>query len=670
MKVSQTDAPSDCSQNLGQPNYAAAFGLNTGLNVPPPECGFPNLTISGGGVTDSALGDAGGSGNQHNVNGNWAGIDSVSYTRGKHLFKFGGEIHASPFSGNVSVLNQRGTLAFGGVSAFTGATALEDFLTGLPSSSAVLLGDVDRNIVYYRYSAFVQDDWRLTQRLTANIGVRWEYVPPIMDANNQLANFDPTTPSGLIQQGNCVQLFKNPWANFSPRLGLAWDVTGKGTTVIRLGGSYIYDSLILLDNYIKTPQGAQLNTIPTGFTLVLPNGTAIAKPGNIAVGTVTTSGGLSGGNSIIPWAVNAPIFNATTSGLTCGNGLGSVNLAIATNPLTNPANPAPCSISGIQHKWATPGVVSWNLAVQHAFTNNLSLNIAYVGTHGTDLPGVIDLNQPSLGAKNGTASPTNENEQLRRPYTANCPAAEGGQGLGGPCFPYLGTIDQESANLISNYNGLQVGLQQRLSHGLSFTVGYTLAHSLDDNSSEVSNEVMDSADPSLDYGNSTFDARNHVTLVATYDIPGLKAPGQLLEGWQVNGTVNLLTPLPFNAADTSSDISGTGEALDRWSISGPPNNMPGGAGSIPCYGVIGSSFASAGCLTVGSVTNLPALCQTTAAAEPLSPVGTGVLTTFGTPATGQTTQYGQNTGTYSLARLGCYFENSTAIVPPAQRDVW
>ena len=98
----------------------------------------------------------------------------------------------------------------------------------------------------------------------------------------------------------------------------------------------------------------------------------------------------------------------------------------------------------------------------------------------------------------------------------------------------------------------------------------------------------------IDYGTSANNIAVTVPLTVTYLIPGRKAPGQVLEGWQVNSTVILQSGAPVNASDTSDDISGTGILEDRWTLAGTPSDFKiGGSGPVPCWGVSTSSFSKA-----------------------------------------------------------------------------
>jgi hypothetical protein len=661
LKYRQVGWPDDCGGTHGQPDYAAAYGFNLGVTVAPPQCGFPIVSLTG---FDKLGVQATNGGPQDNSFSVWSGQDSVSYTRGKHLFKFGGEIHDTRFFGSKSVTNDLGTFNFTTVTptGFAAASPLQDFLSGTATNGTILVGSNRVKVLYYnRYALFAQDDFRLTPRITLNLGLRWEKIGSPSTPDNELANFDITSPSGLVQEKNGSGVYRSPNDEFSPRLGIAWDMTGKGTTVLRVGGSYMYNFFVfqrILPN---------LQAIPTGFALTLPNGSIVSpQPGGNLNGTLALS------NTAINWLGTGPVVSFTpnpvnTFGLGCGNGLGSVNPALPANAATNPANPTPCNISPLLQNMKPDTVTSWNLSLQHAFASNLSLNVAYVGTHGASLYGSADINTPALGVKNGSGV-SSQLETARRPFTANCPAS--------PCFPYLGSVTLTLPNTVSNYNALQASLQKRLSHGLSFNAGYTYAHALDE-ASGIANSgggPENGNNPQAEYANAGFDARHHFTFTATYNIPGHKAPLQILEGWQVNVALNMLSGLPFNAADTSDDLSGTGINQDRWNILGSPKNFKAGtAAPIPCFGVPNSTFATSGACTIVAagtstkgtpsfVSNMPAQCLTAATTASVS---NGGLWNVSSNSLVPTSDRAYN-GLAALGSFGCYFQNGSAIVPAAQ----
>jgi hypothetical protein len=332
--------PYECGNpSAGAPNYASAFGFVTGLNLTPPQCGFPTLAISG-------FGNLGGGSTQLATWWTQSYVDAVSYTRGKHLIKFGGETHLSHYTGLPgSVSTIIGNLNFStSVNAFPGATALENFLTGTVASASVIAGNPTRHVTYDRYAGFIQDDWRVTPNVVLGVGLRWEYVAPIADRDNLLGKFDPTAPTGLVQQGKQVnQLYSNSKDDFAPRLGLAWDISGKGTTVLRAGATIVYNSDQSLKVFLNSAN-AGLGFTPTASALINPDGTTAAAAGtngNIATGTLSLNN--------VPWAVNVPIFGAASSASAppCGNGVG--------------ANPAPCAIGMIDPNFKRAYVTTWTL---------------------------------------------------------------------------------------------------------------------------------------------------------------------------------------------------------------------------------------------------------------------------------------------------------------------
>jgi hypothetical protein len=617
----------------GGPNYPTQYGLVSGA----PACGMPTVTING-------FADQLGFGNnREDLEQDMQGADNLSYTRGKHQFKFGVDVRAQSFMGTKSLDAQRGIVAFGatGAAAFSGATPLESFLAGVPSSENIQPGNPVRNVNWYLIALFAQDDWRLTPKLTFNLGLRWEAETPVRDANGLLGNFDPTTPTGMVQT-NQIWKFQS---DFSPHIGLSWDVTGRGRTVVRAGGGVAYNQPSLIE-YIGTPvTGSDFSSEPTGALLYNANGSTVQGPGTItnvylSRTPITSSATGTATGNLIPWVANAPLFSSIAAA--CGNGLAPVGAV----PGAPTVNPAPCNGDGGSSNYHFIQNFSWNLNIQHAFTNNLSLDVGYVGAHSTSVGGLFDLNEPIPGAAGATA------EQSRRPYETE--------------FPWFSKILFYENYGTTYYNGLQMNLTERVSRGLNFTANYTLSHALGEQQNmEGGQAVLNSLNPKADFGTMNLDARNHFTIVVGYNVPGHKAPAQLLEGWAVNTTVNLLSALPYNAIDSSFDTSGTGETIDRWSLYGPAtpfNKVFGGAGTTPCYGISTSKLVTASnspCTVVAtgptgtSWANFPAACIAAAnheASGPSSAGGTGLI----------------NLPLNQLASIGCYSVGGSAIVPPAQ----
>ena len=468
-------------------------------------------------------------------------IDQVSYFRGKHAFKFGGElrrdlVHQATFRAG------RGRIRFQGDGAFAGSTPLEDFLAGDPSQATFLAGDPTRNISQWLYAGYMQDDWRITPRITLNLGLRYEYQAVPTEAHNLLGNWEPSV--GFEQVGKNISSIYNPdHRNFSPRVGIAWDVTGKGTTVIRAGGSLVY-SLLSMSTFLSQ-QNTQntvtlgVGTVPTGATIF----DAACPTGCAGMGNIVTTGITLPASSLTWENQSTAIYPSSVTGLVqCGDGVGN--------------NPGPCDTFAMQRNFRTPYVTNWTLGIQHAFSSKLSLDTSYVGNHGTKLTGVVDLNQadPATGVQ---------------PFAAS--------------FPYLGFINYLSNIYGSTYNGWQTTVTARNYHGLDFVAGYTYSHALDDMSSNwVAFLPMDSPRPFLDHASGDEDIRHRFTFSVTYSLPEKKTRSQLLEGWQVNTIITVQSGQPWNVNDQANNFSNTGEAADRWDFFGNPADFKsGGQNTLP-----------------------------------------------------------------------------------------
>jgi hypothetical protein len=528
---------------LYQPTYvndhdtpASAYGLNTGVTNPL-YGGLPRINISDFYIFPQELGGF----NWPKVQGpdtRVQFIDHISYNVGKHALKFGGELHHDSFSGGAYG-GARGRIKFGfGNDAFPGATSLEDYFAGVPASASLLIGDPTRYIHNWGVAGFAQDDWLIGRNLTLNLGLRYEINTVVKEDHNLLGNFDPQR--GLVQVGRGISApYNGDHTNFAPRLGFAWDILGNNRTVLRAGASLIYETLNW-ESFLAFNNALGISTIPTGALGVGPGGAA--GTGTIAVGTVNFDG------SSLNWNAG---YN---SGSTTVFPTGTINCG---------ANP--CSILGMAQNLRTPEVFSWNVNVQHAFTYNFTLEVAYVGTHGSKLVGIRDINQ------NVPALDTLGDEQSGRPFNAQ--------------FPFLSFIYQMGNIYRSNYNGLQATLNSRNYHGLNLVAGYTWSHGLDQVGANWDFGAglgipQDSTHSEREYASSDYDIRNRFTLSPTYAIPGRKSFAQLLEGWQVTSIVSLYGAQPWGPMDAGNDFSQTGEATDRWDFFGNPSDFKSGANPI------------------------------------------------------------------------------------------
>ena len=251
--------------------------------------------------------------------------------------------------------------------------------------------------------------------------------------------------------------------------------------------------------------------------------------------------------------------------------------------------------------------------MQHAFSKDLSLQVGYVGNHGTKLLGNVDVNQPDPNSFQEIAC--GHCEQAGRPYNSK--------------FPFLAVINMLGNHYESNYNSLQVTVTQRSSHGLSYILGYTYGHTLDqqsENYATVGPQNHRSLSP--EYGNSDFDIRHRLTFSTSYAIPARHFKGQLLEGWQLNSILTLQSAQPWGVVDATDDISQTGEFSDRWDFFGRTSDIKPSPAGIPYF----QGSSSAACVSAA-----------------------------------QAVDGGLNGPTSaSLSQFGCYAKGNSVLIPPAK----
>ena len=578
---------------------ASSYGLNTGVSGPftggLPRIGFGGYFFPGLGAFKWPKFQGPDSITQF--------IDHVSYTAGKHAVKIGGEIHRNYVSGGAFG-NARGSITFLGGNIpdpanpvnFLNSTPLEDFFAGVPFKISVLTGDPRRQSHSWSYAGFFQDDWRLTRSFTLNFGVRYEFNSVLKEDHNLLGNFDPNL--GMVQAGKQIGSVYNPdRKDFAPRFGFAWDINGSGKTVLRGGGGLMYE-FVNWQSFLAFNNSFGLPSIPTGAT--------IDAAGDTAGGTITTGNLTIFPDPTVPWD-NGPIYgNLSSSTLNC-----------------DPVNAQPCAIMGVDRNLKSPKVWNWTLGVQHAFTSNLTLEVAYVGNHGSSLTGIRDINQEAPGT----------NDQTTRPFNTK--------------FPYLSNIFQMGNVYRSNYNGLQATLTSRNFHGLTMVAGYTYSHALDDVGANWDFGAgyglpQDSTNLAAEYGNSDFDVRHRLTLSLTYAIPGKKGHAQMLEGWEINSIATLASPQFWGPIDLTTGIAGLGNlpvsppqaTPQRWDFFGNPNDFKSGPIPIPYL-----------------------LAGTPPPTDPLGP--TDPAYAINDPTCTAHADMGQ------LQAFGCYKKNGSVMTPPA-----
>jgi hypothetical protein len=509
---------------------ATDFGINTGVTNPL-DYGFPEISISGfnrlGPSTNWPL--------LTTPNLTYQITDNLTWTRGKHFLKFGGEFRTGS-TDNTRDKYGKGLIRF---------RSLYRFVTGNWRDGYILTGNTRREVSQKSFGMYAQDDWRIVPRLTVTAGLRYDVSRPITEAHNQLANFDPVL--GILQVGSQISSpYNTDWNNFAPRLGLAWDMFGTGRTILRAGAGVIYEiphiSLYISQN---SAEALGLATIPSGA-----NGIAVPG-GNITAGVVSPD---------LNWTVAGPVFgDIPTTKLTCDSS-------------------TPCSVLGVDRNIRTPYVINWNLNLQHQLTNTLALQMAYVGNRGIKLYSVRNINQNQWyydWVANGMGDPYNDTDgQSGRPFTN--PAL-----CGTRCLPYLSDVEMMQNHDYSIYHGLQVTLRQRSYKGMDFVLGYTWAHAIDLYGSNRSYDWEDPTNGLLERGDASSDIRHRFTLAFTYVTPKLQRYDALIGGWTFNTILDFQTGAPRDLYDGDSAFSGAYTGNDRWNIYGDPGNLKWGLSGIP-----------------------------------------------------------------------------------------
>ncbi len=588
-------------------NIQTAYGLDTGVTNPL-YGGLPRISVFPKYIFPQELGGF----NWPKVQGpdtRIQFIDHISYTVGKHAIKFGGELHRDGFTG-AAYGGSRGRFKFGaGAPIDPFPQGIEDFFAGVPSNAILLIGDPTRHIHNWGYAGFVQDDFRVSSNLTFNFGLRYEVNTVIKEDHNLLGNFDRA--KGLIQAG--VGGVSGPYnpdrKNFAPRFGFAWDIGGNGRTVLRAGGGIMYETLNW-ESFLALNNSLGLATVPTGAPI---------------------SGSTTSGGTI------ATALQFYPGGTLNWNGPGTV---FGSNPVNcDPNVGAPCTVLGVDRNLKTPYVTNWTVNIQHSFTPNLVLEVAYVGNHGSRLVGIRDINQPTTGAGWTPAAITNC--VTGPPPAAPFSSCAGGTDAGAEQaarpfntqFPYLAQIFQMGNIYRSNYNALQATLTSRNYHGLSMVAGYTYGHALDQVGANWDFGAglglpTDSTHTNREYASSDFDIRHRFTLSLTYLLPGKDGYGQLLKGWQLNSIISLYGAQPFGVMDATTDVSGTGELIsDRWDFFGNPKDFKSTPVGIPFFGGASNAACAAKALALDGGT------------------------------AGNTT--------YALSAFGCYAAGGSILIPPA-----
>ena len=478
--------------------------------------------------------------------------DRFTMLKGKHNIQVGGEAQ----NYTVEIDNQfrrAGHFVFDG--SRTGHP-LADFLLGYVQTFDQGTGEFKDYNVWYA-SVFVQDDYRVSSRLTLNLGLRYENTPPWHELEGRIEYFSvdnynnnvrstefPAAPRGETFRGDQGVPYDGTNAqsnNFGPRVGFAWDMSGDGRTSLRGGGGMFYD---------------QHRDGESG------NGAVNAAPWNLRLSVTRPTGPFSD-----PYRGRSD-FNLITDG-TVGT-----QQAIF---------PTPVLIETLDATYKTPLTYNWNLTFERELMPALLARAAYVGSHSVNGRRSVQLN-PAVFAPGDTRG-----TDARRIFAA----------------ANIGQVIQQRQDRESYYNGLQLTLSKRYSRGYTVTGNYTLSRvegNFGDDVIPWNEFTLDKKDP-LVWGPLTQDRTHRFTTSWVVDLPGSSLTGvkrAVLYGWQWSGLMEFESGRPFNII-SGSDRSGRGlgSTTDRAKLTGQPLAPP--SGSDPTLWFNPAAFAVADVGTFGDV---------------------------------------------------------------------
>ena len=541
-------ARSQNGQQFGQINngtdyFHGTFGL-TGLNPPPSVWGWPAFNPAGySGPSGSPL---------LATQNMYEYSDEINLVHGKHSMFFGGEFDwidynafwytGSPngslavngeytYNGSSAAAWQRpGQWLLGSVSKMPAANELADFLLGYYSSTGATAGSQVGYFHQHNIMPYFQDDWRITPRLTLNLGLRYDYYSPPKEQKNHAGTLDPVT--GKFTEG--------PWApnryNFSPRAGFAYSLDDK-TSIHGGGGIYYYQfSYYDLVGYTTDPlYNTGLNSVQTQTNPVIwPSSNSAKNPNTGAAPGAQEFFTLANAEAI--WAAMPPPTGVYVPG----------NLAFAA-------------------KMPTSYSEQWNLAVQRTFGRDWLLTIDYLGNSSHHIFSYSNINQAALPSASDPNPGSTASINARRPYQA-----------------VQGNIIMQNKWGQSHYHGLEAQLKKRFGNGFQMNTNIVWQKSMDygDSDHKITGEA--GLDHHVDYGPSDFTQKYAYKLSGIYEPPIGKGKRFLnsgkwwqneLGGWRFSGFMTVYAGPMFNV--TASDNSNTGGSItNRAQESCNGNNGP------------------------------------------------------------------------------------------------
>jgi outer membrane receptor protein involved in Fe transport len=464
--------------------------------------------------------------------------DDVIWTRGKHTFKFGTLLNRYNIS-NQATNSYNGQIQF---------NTFVDFLTSNPSVVEFAPPGVNENryYIFNTYGFYGQDDWRATPRLTLNLGLRYEFMSTPGELQKKQSRLVDDS-SGVFTVGPIIQ--NNTRHDFSPRLGLAYDLFGNGKTAIRGGAGIYYDmgniGSVLANNTIGAPPYS-------GLVDILPNTCPATAPDQAPPGCFDWETKLGTGANGFPFPIPPQVLS-----FYCIN---------------NPANPScpnpPGAASGVtpqfmDYRYLSPYMIQYNASVQQQLPLNMVIGVAYVGNHGVHLATIRESN-PILPTSFGSCGdPANLCVGGHVPFwNTNCvgpPLPAGCTSAYANVNPNMGSTINIGTFAASRYNALQIVLQKRTSHGLEFDTAFTHSRVTDDTQGQaniqdciVSGGLLGTypLDQSVDKGPACFNIPNNWEFNALYHFPNRMAGdgfiAKALNGWFISSIVTVESGEPFS----------------------------------------------------------------------------------------------------------------------------
>ncbi len=524
-----------------------SLGLNTGVTNPS-LFGAPTISLTGFDGTGST---------QPLGRKDYTGhiTDSATWVHGKNQLRFGGEFRRSYIdlqyqsgvrgnfaftgytsNGNVALPNgvsawsEKPNLAqvcgttsplpieCGGVddSSYIGThsevLALADFLAGYYNSGSFIQGNLRRDLYRTDLAFFIQNQYHALTNLVLNYGVRYEYFGSL-STTGALSVWRPGDPAadanGLVLVGASGEppTYKPGKLHFSPRLGFNLQPTPKLSII----GSYG----IYFDSPPFNGFGNNSSRVATGMTATGLQANPVAGVGNVSLGPGQ-------------WIANDYVWSSAQG-------------------------PSSFGLFSVDPNLHTTYAYNYSLGTEYQISKGTVLTVKYVGSKGTHLYILEDVNQAAPGV--GTSASA---LLTRRPCNNSGCVTN---------YDQIGAVIQVSSNAASNYNALQVILRTGGYHGLTGQFSWNYAHSLDNGSGFRSTGPTDSNNLALDYGNATFDIRHTINAYLVWQAPqiGHILPA-LTKGWQTTAFVTAHTSAPFSI--TVGDNTGIGMGRDRVDYSG------------------------------------------------------------------------------------------------------